>query len=133
VIVASSAIVAILPREPGWQTLLDRIAADDAAPGVGTPTLVETGIVLTARLGVLGQSLLARFCQESGMRELAFTGAHRPIALNAYLRYGKGRHPAALNFGDCLTYATASVAQEPLLCVGDDFSRTDLPLAVSTA
>ena len=63
------------------------------------------------------------------MRELEFTDAHWPIALNAYLRYGKGRHPAALNFGDCLTYATVSVAQEPLLCVGDDFPQTDLPRA----
>lgn len=47
------------------------------------------------------------------------------------MRHGKGRHPAALNFGDCLTYATAYVAGEPLLCVGDDFAQTDLELVLS--
>ena len=51
------------------------------------------------------------------------------MALSAFARYGKGRHPAGLNLGDCLTYATAKVADEPLLCLGDDFAETDLALA----
>jgi ribonuclease VapC len=59
---------------------------------------------------------------------VAFDEVHASAALNAYSRFGKGRHPAALNFGDCCTYATASVAGRPLLCVGDDFARTDLLL-----
>jgi uncharacterized protein with PIN domain len=50
-------------------------------------------------------------------------------AVDAWLRYGKGRHTASLNFGDCLSYATAALAGEPLLCVGNDFAQTDLALA----
>lgn len=59
---------------------------------------------------------------------VAFGEEHAAEALDAYSRFGKGRHPAALNFGDCCAYAVASLADEPLLCVGDDFSKTDLPL-----
>ena len=60
---------------------------------------------------------------------MAFDEGHAIAALDAYSRFGKGRHRAALNFGDCCTYAVASVAGEPLLCTGDDFARTDLVLA----
>jgi ribonuclease VapC len=128
VIVDSSALVAILLRQPGWEPLLHHISAADKAPGVGAPTLVETGIALAARLGIPGKTLLARFVQESGLDTISLGGDHWPIAVDAYLRYGKGRHPAALNFGDCLTYAVSRLANEPLLCVGDDFTRTDLML-----
>jgi ribonuclease VapC len=64
---------------------------------------------------------------------LSFGDAHWRIAQSAFVRYGKGRHPAALNFGDCLTYATAYVAGEPLLCVGNDFAQTDLELVLDPA
>jgi ribonuclease VapC len=57
-----------------------------------------------------------------------FMADHWTIAADAFLAYGKGRHPAALNFGDCMTYAVAKLADEPLLCLGDDFSATDLEL-----
>jgi ribonuclease VapC len=101
------------------------------SPEIGAPTLVETGIVLVARLGVPGKSLLARFVQEAELSVIALTDRHWPVAVDAYLRFGKGRHPAALNFRDCLTYAVSQVADEPLLCVGEDFARTDLPLVLS--
>lgn len=127
-IIDSSAVVAILLREPAWERLLDHIDGAGSAPGIGAPTLVETGIVLSARLGPAGKSLLARFVEEGGLRRIAFTAEHWTVAVDAYLRYGKGRHPAALNFGDCLTYAVSRVAAEPLLCVGDDFTKTDLTL-----
>jgi ribonuclease VapC len=127
VILDSSAVLAILLREPGWEPLVRQIGEGDVA-GIGAPTLVEAGMVLSARLGPTGKSLLARFLQETEMRVIAFTDSHWPVAADAYLRFGKGRHPAALNFGDCLTYATAAVAREPLLCLGDDFPKTDLPL-----
>jgi ribonuclease VapC len=125
VIVDSSAVVAVLLREPGHDGLLDAL---DTAPvaGIGAPTLVETGIVLAARLGIAGKTLLARFVDEAGLVVLPFTAEHWPVAVDAYLRYGKGRHPAGLNFGDCLTYAICWSADQPLLCVGDDFPRTDL-------
>ncbi|HWH14820.1 MAG TPA: type II toxin-antitoxin system VapC family toxin [Miltoncostaeaceae bacterium] len=57
---------------------------------------------------------------------VSFTSAHARVAAEAWRRFGKGRHPAGLNLGDCMSYATARVAERPLLCVGDDFARTDL-------
>lgn len=125
-IVDSSALVAVILGEPGHERLLDALGVHDA--GVSAATLAETGIVLAARLGIAGRTLLARFVEESGMEVVPFSDRHWGVAAEAFLRFGKGRHPARLNFGDCLTYATARLAGEPLLCVGDDFSRTDLEL-----
>jgi ribonuclease VapC len=127
VIVDSSAVVAVLLRQPGHEPVLDRLEAA-ATAGIGAPTLVETGIVLAARLGVGGKTLLARFVQEAGLTVVPFAAEHWPVAVDAYIRYGKGQHPAGLNFGDCLTYAICRLADEPLLCIGDDFPRTDLDL-----
>jgi len=84
--------------------------------------------VLASRLGIAGKTLLARFCQEAGLTVVPFGEEHWPVAVDAYIRYGKGRHPAALNFGDCLTYAVCRLADQPLLCTGNDFPRTDLAL-----
>jgi ribonuclease VapC len=127
VILDSSAVVAVLRREPSHDRLLDRIAAD-TRPGIGAPTLVETAIVLTARVGDAARTLLARFLQEAEVAVLPFDGEHWPVALDAFERYGKGRDRAGLNLGNCLTYATARLAQEPLLALGNDFARTDLEL-----
>lgn len=102
-------------------------AAD--ALGIGIPTLAEAGIVLSARLGEDARGLLSRFLQEGSIEAIAFADAHFGVAVGAWLRFGRGRHTAGLNFGDCLAYATAKVAGRPLLCTGDDFSRTDLELA----
>jgi ribonuclease VapC len=128
VIVDSSAIVAILLREAGWEELIDLIATA-ASCGVGAPTLAETGIVLTAKLGPQARGIIARFLQESAMATVPFGEDHWPVALEAYARFGKGRHAANLNFGDCLTYAIARLADQPLLFVGDDFRRTDVAAA----
>jgi ribonuclease VapC len=95
--------------------------------GVGAATLAEAGIVLTARMGVEGKRVLALFVMESDLVVIPFGDGHWKAAVDAYRRYGKGRHPASLNFGDCLTYATAKLAGQPLLCTGADFARTDLP------
>jgi len=127
VILDSSAIVAVLLRQPGHEPLIERLAGADVV-GVGAPTLCETGIVLVARLGATGKSLLTRFVQESGSSVIPFGDEHWGMAVEAFLRFGKGRHPARLNFGDCLTYATAQIAGLPLLCLGDDFAKTDLEL-----
>jgi ribonuclease VapC len=126
-IVDSSAIVAVLLRQPGHDPVLEQLARA-TAPAAGAPTLAETGVVLAARLGVAGKTLLARFVQESGLVVVPFGEDHWLAAVDAFLRYGNGRHPASLNFGDCMTYAVARLAGEPLLCLGDDFAQTDLPL-----
>jgi ribonuclease VapC len=128
VIVDSSVVVAILLHEAGYEHLLQRLELEEGA-GIGAPTLAETGIVLTAKLGAAGSSLLARFVQELGLVIIPFSEDHWPAAIDAFRRFGKGRHPAGLNFGDCLTYATARLADEALLCLGEDFRRTDLAVA----
>ncbi|MDR7300384.1 type II toxin-antitoxin system VapC family toxin [Haloactinomyces albus] len=127
-IIDSSAIVAILLKEDGHERVRERIVQASEVR-VGASTVVETGIVLVARMGVRGKTLLARFLQEGGIEVVPTTQEHWWIAVDAYERFGKHRHRASLNFGDCLTYATASVAGEPLLCIGDDFPETDLVLA----
>ena len=127
-ILDSSAIVAILLREPGHTDLQAKLAAAPSL-GVSTPTLLEAGIVLSARLDRDARGLLARLVQEAGVVVIPFSEAHCSSAHQAWLAFGKGRHPAALNFGDCVSYATARLADEPLLSTGDDFPQTDLPLA----
>ena len=124
-ILDTSAIVAIVVREPGWEGLLDKLAR---APerGVGAPTLAEAGIVLSARLRADARALLVRLLQEFEIETLPFEDAHWREAIEAWSRFGKGRHRAALNFGDCLAFATARLAGRPLLCVGGDFARTDV-------
>ena len=127
-ILDSSAIVAIVFQEDGYERLLEKLAAA-AEVGIGAPTLVECGIVLSARLDRDARGLLSRFLDEAQVTLLPFTEAHCGIALGAWRKYGKGRHAAALNFGDCLAYAVARLADMPLLCVGDDFPLTDALLA----
>ncbi len=126
-IIDTSAVVAILREETDTKWLLDRLDKADTV-GIGSPTLVETGLVLEGRIGVTGKTLLARFVQESGVDVVSFTEEHASLAVDAFSRFGKGRHPAALNFGDCLSYAVSRVAGRPLLCLGNDFAQTDLPL-----
>jgi ribonuclease VapC len=125
VILDSSAVVAIVFREPAHERLLAAIAAAPSL-GIGAPTLVEATMVLSARLGTDARGLVSRFMLEADVAVVPFTDAHFGTALDAWLRYGRGRHPAALNFGDCLAYATARVAGEPLLYTGEDFRRTDM-------
>lgn len=127
-ILDSSAVVAILLREPGHEELLDALCGA-AETGIGAPNLVEAGIVLAARTGGDSRGLLARFLAEAAVVTIPLSDAHWSTAVDAWMRFGKGRHPAALNFGDCLAYAIARVARRPLLCVGDDFGRTDLETA----
>ena len=126
-IVDTSAVVAILMREPGFETVLSRLTSDPN-PAIGTPTLAEAAIVLSARLSRDSRSLLSRFLAEASIALVPFGESHLSAAVEAWLRFGKGRHPAALNFGDCLSYAVARLADTPLLCVGDDFARTDIAI-----
>jgi ribonuclease VapC len=120
--------VAIALHEPASETLLERMAGARRI-GIGAATLLEAGIVISSRTSSDARGMLSRLLLESGIEVLPVTDAHFGVAMDAWLRFGKGRHPAALNFGDCLAYATATLAREPLLCVGDDFPRTDCRLA----
>lgn len=124
-IIDTSALLAIVFREPGFERLVDLLSAAESI-GIGAPTLAETGIVLQARLGKDPSGLLARLLQEFAIVTVSFGEAHGREAIAAYARFGRGRHEAALNFGDCLAYAIARLAGEPLLAVGGDFEKTDL-------
>jgi ribonuclease VapC len=126
--VDSSALLAIAFQEPGYESILRRIIDADAV-AAGAPTLAETGIVLHARLGSGANGLLERMLDELGIEEIPFGEIHWREAVDAYRRFGRGQHPAGLNFGDCLTYAAARLTGEPLLFVGEDFGRTDLERA----
>lgn len=127
-ILDSSVIIAIALREPGFEELVAKLRSAETI-GIGTPTLTEAGMVLSARLGVEPQALLDRFLRDFGVVPVVFGELHWREALEAFRRFGKGRHPAALNFGDCLSYAAARLADHPLLFVGNDFSQTDIEAA----
>jgi ribonuclease VapC len=124
----SSAVVAILMEEPEAENLLAKLLQPGSI-GIGSPTLVETSMVLTSRWRKDSVPILEKFLSELGALVLSFDEAHWRVASEAFLRFGKGRHPAALNFGDCMSYATAKIAGRPLLCIGADFPQTDLRLA----
>jgi ribonuclease VapC len=127
-ILDSSAILAIVLREPGFEAIVERIAVAPSL-SIGAPTLSETGIVLQNRMGDAGRDVLIQFIHEWKVAVLAFSESHWQEAVTAYNRFGKGRHKAVLNFGDCLTYSVAKPSNKPLLCMGQNFSRTDLKLA----
>ena len=129
-IIDSSAIVAVFLQETGHEALIDAVAEAPAA-GVGAPTLVEAGIVLSVRMRLDARPLLARFLHEFKIMVVPFGEDHWTEALDAFSRFGKGKHPAGLNLGDCFSYAVASLAEQPLLCVGDDFRKTDLAILPS--
>jgi ribonuclease VapC len=128
VILDTSAIVAILFDEPEREAFVELIGAETVV-GVGAPTLAETSIVLASRVGEAAGRHLAGFVERAALVVVPFEAAHWRAAADAWLRFGRGRHRAALNLGDCLSYATARVADRPLLAKGDGFRQTDLPLA----
>jgi len=129
-IVDTSALVSLVIAERGSEALFD-LLADAPVIKVGAPSLVEAAMVLDGRSRRWPQeasSRLALIMARFEIETLAFEPRHWPVAWAAFLRYGKGRHPAALNFGDCLTYGIARLSGLPLLCVGEDFAQTDLEL-----
>ena len=124
----SSAVLAAMLGEHSHQRIIERLGAAESV-GMAAPSVVEAAIVLSARLGRDARPRLRDFLREAEAEILPFGPEHVDSAVDAYLRFGKGRHPAALNFGDCLTYAAAAVAGVPLLFTGSDFSKTDLESA----
>lgn len=126
-IVDASAIVALVLREPGWERLVDAIDRAESV-AIGAPTMTEASIVLAAK-GV-PPTVLPALLAEVEIEVVPYTRDHAHVAATAYRRFGRGRHPAALNFGDCMSYATAALARAPMLFVGDDVGRTDLTPAL---
>lgn len=129
----SSALLAMLFSEPGYLLLVDRMLEADVLR-IGAPTLVETGLVFESRRarpprGGAQRDDVHALVNELGVTVVPFGEREWQRAVEAFRRYGRGRHKASLNFGDCLAYATAAAAGDSLLFVGDDFTHTDLPPA----
>jgi len=125
-IIDTSAVVALIQGETPYAEQVAGALAGDRSPVMTAPSIVECLIVLTARHGPIARTLFDRVRTEINLAVAHFTEDHAAVAHRAYLEYGKGRHPAALNFGDVMTYAAAKVAGESLIAVGDDFPQTDL-------
>jgi ribonuclease VapC len=124
-VVDTSALLAILFGEPGGPESLDRLRG--AFPRlVAAPTMVEAEMVALARQGEPMLGALRALVRETGLEIVPFDDAHVAVATDAFRRYGKGRHPAGLNFGDCFAYALARATGEPLLYIGNNFARTDI-------
>jgi len=125
-IIDTSAIVALIQDEQPHAAKVAAAVAGDRSPVMSAPTMAECLIVLTARHGPVARTIFERLRSEIHLGVAHFTEEHAAAAQRAYLQYGKGRHRAALNFGDCMTYAAAALSHEPLVAVGNDFAQTDL-------
>jgi ribonuclease VapC len=124
-VVDSSAVMALLFGEDGS----DRYVSAVASPGrkyMSAVNRLEAGIVVEARKGEPGAKALAELLAVSEIAIVPFDSGQAEIALDAWRRYGKGRHPAGLNLGDCAAYALAATLNRPLLFKGGDFAKTDL-------
>jgi ribonuclease VapC len=128
-ILDSSAAVSVIFQEDGHLALTEAIG-DALEVAIGAPTLFETEIVVTRVYGSHARPLVVKFLARNDVAILPFDRRHWNLAAEAFVRFGKGRHPAHLNYGDCMTYATARAAGDPLLFLGNDFSRTDLTPAL---
>jgi ribonuclease VapC len=126
-VIDASAIVAILTGEPQGRQFIEAIEAADSRR-LSVATFVEASIIIESRMGADGLRDLDRFIAVSGVEIAPVDREQGEIARLVYSRFGKGRHRAGLNYGDCFAYALAKSRGEPLLCTGDDFVHTDLAL-----
>lgn len=129
-VIDSSVLVAILFREPDAESFTAAIAAASTRL-IGAPSLLETAMVAVGRLGPIGRNMVDRLRQTVAADVVPFTFTHAECAIEVFLRYGKGRHPAGLNFGDCCSYALAAETGLPLLFKGGDFVLTDVRAALA--
>jgi len=124
-VVDTSAAIAIILAEPGCDELADHLE-NALARLMPAAIRVELGIVIEARLWPAGQDVVDRFLRDAKIDIVPVDADLAARAMSGWRRYGKGRHPAGLNFGDCFTYALAERTGHPILCIGDDFASTDI-------
>jgi len=124
-VIDTSAVVALLGMEPEAARLASALEAD-AVRLISAATVVEAGLVIESRFGADGGRELDLLLVKADCRIEAVTPEQAEVAREAWRRFGKGRHPAGLNFGDCFSYALARISGEPLLFKGDDFRSTDI-------
>jgi ribonuclease VapC len=124
-VIDTSAIVAILRNEPERHDF-DRLVRADDVRLVSAVTRVEATCVVEGRWGDLGRAGLDRFLRLTNAEIVAVSPEQAEFAAETFRRYGRGRHRASLNIGDCFSYALAKATGEPLLFKGNDFSQTDI-------
>ena len=127
-VIDSSALAAILLDEPE-QHRFDKLIEEDPVRLLSAVSWVEISIVIEGRKGESGVRELGLLLQRAHVEVVPLSLEQAEVAQLAYRRFGKGHHPAKLNFGDCFSYALAKVGREPLLCKGLEFEQTDLVLA----
>ncbi len=130
-IVDTSAVIAILRQEPDAAALEDRLAEAPVAR-IAATNWFEAAIVIDGRGDTAAQARFGSFVPRFGIDIEAITPELAAEAREAYRRFGRGNHPARLNFGDCFAYALARARGEPLLFKGEDFARTDIEPALKT-
>jgi len=124
-VVDTSAAVAVILGEPGGEELAAHL--DHALVRLMPAAIrVELGMVIEARLWPAGQDVVGRFLRDARVDVVPVDADLAERALSGWRRYGKGRHPAGLNFGGCFTYALADRTGHPVLCTGSDFAATDI-------
>jgi ribonuclease VapC len=124
-VIDTSALLAILLDEPERRAFNEAIEAADSR-AMSVATLVEISLVIESRFGAEGLRDLDTFVDHAGIELVPVDLEQANAARRAFGRFGKGRHPAGLNYGDCFAYALAAVRGEPLLYKGEDFAQTDL-------
>lgn len=128
-VVDSSAIIALLLDEPEAAAIEFALALAESQPVViSAATLVEVTLVAESRLGPEGAQGVDRIIRYAEMDVVEFTEDAAREAIDGWRRFGKGRHPAGLNLGDCYTYGLARCLDSALLCVGNDFAQTDIEI-----
>lgn len=131
-VIDTSALLAILWNEPE-RRLFNEAIEEAASRVMSVATFVEASMVMESRSGSAGLSDLDHFIERAGIALIPVDAEQGKMARRAFSRFGKGRHPAGLNYGDCFAYALANVRGEPLLFKGSDFSLTDIVFAVGPA
>ena len=123
-VIDSSAILAVLFGEPKAEEFIAALASPERK-FISSVNKLETMIVVESRKGELGTKALGKLLAAADIETLPFDASQAEIAMAAWRRYGKGRHPASLNLGDCAAYALAATLNDSILCKGDDFHKTD--------
>ncbi len=124
-VIDTSALLAILQDEPERRAFNEAIEAAESR-SMSTATFVEASMILESRYGPEGLRTLDLFIAKAEIKLVSLDTDQAHIARRAFSRFGKGRHPAGLNYGDCFSYALARSLDESLLHKGDDFSQTDI-------
>lgn len=126
-VVDTSAVVAVLLGEPGWERIEQKLLTERCV--MSATTRVELGIVIEAKAGPAGTQLLDELLARVGIEVVPVDAGQATEAVVAWRRFGKGNHPAGLNLGDVFAYALARDNGEGLLFLGADFAQTDVSVA----